>query len=148
MREPRNETLCVMLGDSNVLRIFHFFILHLAFSVRHWFRFRISYLVLSIPTRSCETHCLRPALLSLPGVLYSTARGGGSIFISRRSLHATILFQPNGDFAGQQGSYLECPHPRKATSNSGSRSSDRFGAKMGDEPPPWNSKRVRKGTFL
>ena len=86
--------------------------------------FRISYLVLSIPTRSCEKHCHRPALLSLPGVLYGAARGGGSFSFSRRSLHASILLQSNGDFTGQQSSYLECPHPRKATSRPGSRSSD------------------------
>ena len=139
-----------------------FDILHWAFSVRHWFQFRISpacrrqvsrtfypFIVLrtwyfvphfdipqsavvcgqwtvsiKIPIHSFETHCLRPALLSLLGVLYCTARGGGSFSFSRRSLHAAILLQSNGDFTGQQGSYLECAHPRKATSNSCSRCSD------------------------
>jgi hypothetical protein len=38
--------------------------------------FSISYLVLSIPTPSCETHCPRPPLPTLPGVLYG-AEGSG-----------------------------------------------------------------------
>ena len=78
MREPRNKTLqetraenqetrpySVEIRDSNVLRIFHFDILHSALDIRHWFQFRISparrggYLVLPISTS-----------YFLPGTLY------------------------------------------------------------------------------
>ena len=72
MREPRNKTIqetraenqetrlySVEIRDSNVLRIFHFDILHSALDIRHWFQFRISYLVLPISTS-----------YFLPGTLY------------------------------------------------------------------------------
>lgn len=49
----------VEIRDSNVLRIFHFDILHSALDIRHWFQFRISYLVLPISTS-----------YFLPGTLY------------------------------------------------------------------------------